>query len=370
MAPLDNPAIPKGSLVLVTGVNGFLGSHVAKQFLEYGYKVRGTVRDVEKNAWLTAVFDKEYGQGNFEFFKVADITDEKALTEAAKGKRLSLAPIKWCPINHAFAGAAVVAHTASIMSMDPNPNNVIPKVVSFAITALKAAYAEPSVKRFVLTSSSAAAVFSIPGVPGVKVNEESWCEFAVQKAWADPPYTPDRGGLVYAASKVQSEQAVWKYYKEHKSEKPDLVVNTVLPNFNYGRSIDPVNQGYPSSSAFPVMLFKGKIPEALKAIVRQYYIDVDDTGRLHVAAAIFDHVKEQRIFGFAGKFSWDSMLDVLRKHFPNKTFPENFSGGEDPNEIEPRDKAEQLLKDLGRPGWTSLEDCILANLEGVADTGF
>jgi uncharacterized protein YbjT (DUF2867 family) len=86
MAPLDNPAIPKGSLVLVTGVNGLLGSHVAKQFLEYGYKVRGTVRDVEKNAWLTAAFENQYGQGNFELVSVADLTDEKALTEAAKGR--------------------------------------------------------------------------------------------------------------------------------------------------------------------------------------------------------------------------------------------------------------------------------------------
>jgi hypothetical protein len=98
----------------------------------------------------------------------------------------------------------------------------------------------------------------------------------------------------------------------------------------------------------------------------EYYIDVEDTGRLHVAAAIFDHVKEQRIFGFAGRFSWDAILDIFRKNFPDRTFPENFSGGEDPNEIEPRDKAEQLLKDLGRPGWTSLEESILANVEAVA----
>jgi nucleoside-diphosphate-sugar epimerase len=120
----------------------------------------------------------------------------------------------------------VVAHTASIMSLDPDPNKVIPDAISFAVAAIKAAYAEPSVKRFVFTSSSSAAVVSLPDVPGVKVNEESWSEGAVEKAWADPPYTPERRGAVYAASKVQSEQAVWKYHKEHRSEKPDLVVNT------------------------------------------------------------------------------------------------------------------------------------------------
>lgn len=94
MAPLDNPAIPKGSVVLVTGVNGLLGSHVAKQFLEYGYKVRGTVRDVEKNSWLTAAFDKQYGPGNFELVAVADLTDDKALTEAAKGRHRVFRSVK------------------------------------------------------------------------------------------------------------------------------------------------------------------------------------------------------------------------------------------------------------------------------------
>lgn len=99
----------------------------------------------------------------------------------------------------------------------------------------------------------------------------------------------------------------------------------------------------------------------------EYYIDVQDTGRLHVAAAIFDHVKDRRIFGFAGRFSWDDILDILRKNAPNKKFPDNFSAGSDPNEIKPRDEAEQLLRDLGRPGWTSLEESILANIADLRD---
>lgn len=101
----------------------------------------------------------------------------------------------------------------------------------------------------------------------------------------------------------------------------------------------------------------------------EYYVDVDDTGRLHVAAAVLDHVKDQRVFAFAGRFNWDQILDILRKHYPEKTFPENFSDGEDANEIEPRDKAEQLLKDLGRPGWNSLEDSVIATVEGVSSAG-
>ncbi|OBT87729.1 hypothetical protein VE02_04067 [Pseudogymnoascus sp. 03VT05] len=67
MAPLDNAVIPKGSLVLVTGANGLMGSHVAKQFLEYGYK-------------------KDYGKDRFELVQVDDLTAKGAFDEAVKGK--------------------------------------------------------------------------------------------------------------------------------------------------------------------------------------------------------------------------------------------------------------------------------------------
>ncbi|KAH6974425.1 hypothetical protein BKA56DRAFT_634334 [Ilyonectria sp. MPI-CAGE-AT-0026] len=348
MPSIDNPAIPRGATVLVTGANGLLGSHIADQFLEYGYNVRGTVRDTEKNAWLAQLFEKNHGPGRFELFKVADMTAEGAYNEAVKG-------------------VSVVAHTASVMSLDADPNKVIPDAIAGAINALKCAYGESSVKRFVLTSSSAAAVSSKADQPGITVTEDTWNETAVKEAWAEPPYGPERAGAVYAASKTQAEQEVWKFHKENHEKRPDLVVNTVLPNFNFGKALDPVNQGYPSSAGLPVALYKGEVTWMHKLIVPQYFINVQDTGRLHVAAAVLPHVEDQRIFGFAGRFNWDQLLDIFRKSEPEKKVVDNFSGGEDPNEIEPRAKAEQLLRDLGRPGWTSLEETILANVKDVKE---
>ncbi|KAF7556593.1 hypothetical protein G7Z17_g1294 [Cylindrodendrum hubeiense] len=348
MASLDNVAIPKGSTVLVTGANGLLGSHIADQFLEYGYNVRGTVRDTEKNAWLSQVFEKTHGPGRFELFKVEDMAAEGAFDEASKG-------------------VTAVIHTASVVSLDSDPNKVIPDAIAGAVNALKSAYGESSVKRFVLTSSSAAAVSATAETSGTPITEDTFNEGAVKEAWAEPPYGPERAAPVYAASKTQAEQEVWKFHKENREKRPDLVVNTVLPNFNFGKSLDPVNQGYPSSSALPVALYKGEVTWMHKWIVPQYYIDVQDTGRLHVAGAILPHVENQRIFGFAGRFSWDEVLDILRKSEPSKTFPDNFSGGEDPHEIEPRAKAEQLLRDLGRPGWTSLEASVLANVKDLKE---
>ncbi|KAI8158663.1 hypothetical protein K4K49_004780 [Colletotrichum sp. SAR 10_70] len=304
---MANLAVPKGSTVLVTGVNGLLGSHVAKQFLEYGYKVRGTVRNPEKVAWLPAAFEKQFGQGHFELVQVSDMAAEGAFDEATKG-------------------VAVVVHTASIMTLDPNPNNVIPVAIKGALTALKSAYAQPSVKRFVFTSSSAAAGPKDDS-PDSVITEDSWNESAVNIAWADPPYSPERSGAVYAASKTQAEQEVWKYHKEHRSERPDLVVNT------------------------------------------EYFIDNDDTGRLHVAGAILEHVKDQRIFGLAHTFSWDSILEIFRKNEPGKQFPENFSNEPSQHPVEARDKAEQYLRELGRPGWTPLEESILETVKGIQEAG-
>lgn len=95
----------------------------------------------------------------------------------------------------------------------------------------------------------------------------------------------------------------------------------------------------------------------------EYYVDVEDTAVLHVAAALLTRVQDQRIFAFGGRFSWDAILDIMRTLDPKRDLPDNFSGGEDPNEIEPRPKAEKLLQELGRLGWTSLKDSIAANVK-------
>lgn len=126
-------------------------------------------------------------------------------------------------------GTSVVAQTASIMSLSADPNAVIPQAVAFARNALESAYNEPSVKRFIFTSSSSAAVVSLPDAPGVEVTEKTWNDFAVKAAWADPPYTEERSVFVYAASKTEAERAVWKYHEENRDKRPDLVVNTGEP---------------------------------------------------------------------------------------------------------------------------------------------
>jgi uncharacterized protein YbjT (DUF2867 family) len=72
-------------VVLVTGISGFLGSHVADQFLEAGYRVRGTAREASKVDAIKKTFDSKYGAGKVEVVAVPDITVEGAFDEAVKG---------------------------------------------------------------------------------------------------------------------------------------------------------------------------------------------------------------------------------------------------------------------------------------------
>ncbi|KAI0023480.1 aldehyde reductase [Xylariomycetidae sp. FL0641] len=343
MSPIDQPAIPKGSTVLITGGNGFIGSNIADQFLKLGYKVRGTTRSPEKNAWLKDLFDRKYGPGNFEFAEVADMSVDGAFTEAVKG-------------------VSAVVHTATNYTMNPNPHEVVPGSIQGTLEILRAAAASPSVARFVLTSSSASALIPKPDDP-VTVTAETWNHAIVDFAYRDPPYEPARAYPVYAASKTLAEQEAWRFVRERK---PAFVLNAVLPNINFGASLDPVHQGHPSTSGMLAELFRGNI-EPLAGLPAQYFVDVQDDALLHVAAAIHPGVASERIFAFAAPENGNTLLAILRRLYPGRTFPADFQAEQDLSDVVPRARAEALLRDMGKAdGWTSLEESVRRNTEDLA----
>ena len=87
------PIFPQGSLILVTGANSFIGSHVIDQLLSIGYHVRGTVRDTQKNSWLAELFEKKYKKGQFQLVHVAEFNNgenaSEELKEAMKGASMA-----------------------------------------------------------------------------------------------------------------------------------------------------------------------------------------------------------------------------------------------------------------------------------------
>jgi nucleoside-diphosphate-sugar epimerase len=78
-------AIHPGATILVSGVNGLIGSHIADQLLVRGYHVRGAVRDVEKTKWLAEYFTGKHKAVKFELVSVPDMTAEGCYNEAVKG---------------------------------------------------------------------------------------------------------------------------------------------------------------------------------------------------------------------------------------------------------------------------------------------
>lgn len=48
--PIQDPAIPFGSTIVVVGANGYMALEVCDKVLMAGFRVRGTVRDVSSTA--------------------------------------------------------------------------------------------------------------------------------------------------------------------------------------------------------------------------------------------------------------------------------------------------------------------------------
>lgn len=80
--------INKGDLILITGATGYIGSNVADQALEAGYKVRGTTRSKAKGQWLNDLLEKKYGEGRFELVEVPDM-----LVPSHVGRQLRVSPL-------------------------------------------------------------------------------------------------------------------------------------------------------------------------------------------------------------------------------------------------------------------------------------
>lgn len=98
----------------------------------------------------------------------------------------------------------------------------------------------------------------------------------------------------------------------------------------------------------------------------EHFVDVQDCALLHVAAAIHPGVESERIFAFAETENGDDVLAIFRELYPDRSFPENFQSGRDLSVIVPRERAEQLLRDMGQDGWTSLKESIRMNTEDIA----
>ncbi|KAJ6513733.1 NAD-P-binding protein [Mycena vitilis] len=329
--------IEKGSLVLVTGANGFIASHVVDQLLAKGYNVRGTSRSADKSKWLYEVFDKKYGPGRFEGISVPDMVADGAFDEAVKG-------------------VSGIVHLASVLTFSDKVDEVVPPTVKGTLEVLKAAAKEPRVKSVVLTSSSTACLLPVVGKK-IVVTEDTWNETAMEEARTNPKAPPF---TVYAASKAEAEKAFWRFAKENK---PHFQLSTVVPDANFGPILKPKGEDTSSTASWVIRLMRGD--SSILTFLPEWAINVVDAARLHVAALTDPACNGKRIFAVSEVYSWNDILAILRKQNPARLFIEDGPDLGQNLTVLPTQESEALLRKHFQKGFTSLEETIKENTRDV-----
>jgi nucleoside-diphosphate-sugar epimerase len=358
---LHRKAIPDKSTVLIIGASSFIGAHITHAFLKFGYRVRAVDYNASKAAWLVEdIFKSDAVAGTLELAIVPDILADKAFEEVIKG-------------------VSAVIYVANF-EVKSNPNETIPQNTAGILNALRTAAREPSVLRFVMTSSYSAS-FNPSTDANALLNATSWNESAVKSAWAPPPYEPSRYTTVYMASKVQQEQSLWRFVRE---EKPSFTVNTVIPSWVTGKVFSKSQN--PSSTLCLTGLYNGDTTFSSGSRICKYcfvptssnliwltkdcgidsFVSVRDVATLHVASAIDLDVSNERIYAIAQHSDWNDILSILRRIYPERKFIEDRIGlPRFQGQVDTSLGLGLLRKWGGQNGWTTMEDAIKDTLGDI-----
>ncbi|PAV17621.1 D-lactaldehyde dehydrogenase [Pyrrhoderma noxium] len=285
------PAVKLPAKVLVSGVNGFLGSWVARTLLDQGFSVRGVVREEQKGKYLLDIFKDEVSEGRFEIVVVPDMTVSGAFDEAVKG-------------------VDAIEHTASPLHMNAvDPNDLIDPAVKGTISMLESAlrHAGPQLKRIVVTSS------------GTTILNHESSGILSEKDWNEkgPAEVEERGHLAspfakYSTSKILAERAAWKFTQDHKNEISwDLTV--IIPTIIFGPILHEVTD--PSKLNLSLAMFYGTLVSKIRSVEEvaqehRVWVDVRDAALGHVLAIISPDAGGQRIICSGGSFIWQEWFNT------------------------------------------------------------
>ena len=232
--------------VLLTGASGFIGLHCTKLLLQSGFKVRGTIRTLEKKKIVQNLMAVDNGDAsNLELIQL-DLTSDSG----------------W---DSAMQGCHYVMHVASPfwIANPKNDSDMLAPAVEGTIRVLSAAK-KAKVKRVVLTSSIVSMMSSIRR--GLFTPDD----------WTDLNY-PNLS--TYIKSKTLAEQAAWDFVRKNRgSIKPDLVV--IAPGGVFGPPVGDDISG--QSLTVLTKMLDGKVPMVPDAAFPM--VDVRDVAQLHVSA--------------------------------------------------------------------------------------
>lgn len=271
----------KQEQVLVTGGNGFVASHCILQLLQKGYRVKATIRSLNKKGKLEEMM-KVGGiesLSNLSFIE-ADLTDDKNWADAVKD-------------------CTYVLHVASpiFLRLPRHEDEMIRPAVDGTIRILKAAR-DAGVKRVVITSSFAAVGYSHTDTT-VQITE---------KEWTNPN---DKTLSAYLKSKTLAEKAAWDFMV---AEGGDMELTVINPMAIFGPSLNA-----DLSSGFE--LLKKILDGSMKGTpnIDLGIVDVRDLADLHLRAMTNPKAKGERFLALSGgTMSLHRIALLFREHFGNK----------------------------------------------------
>lgn len=250
--------------VLVTGGTGFLGTHIVARLLAQGYRVRTTVRSLERAGEVRSAMARAGIP--------ARVAEERLEIVAAELG----ADAGW---PEAVADCWYVLHVASpFYTVDPErAQELIGPARDGALRVLRAAR-DAGVRRVVMTSSFAAVGYSPK--PGDTYDESDWTN-------------PDDSPSPYIQSKAIAEAAAWDFMRR---EGGGLELTVIIPTGIFG----PVLSPRLSSS---VALVKSMLDGTLTSMPRVYFgvVDVRDAADVHIRAMTHPKAAGERFLASAGE---------------------------------------------------------------------
>lgn len=266
--------------VLLTGISGFLGGHVALQLLNAGYTVRGSVRNLAKSDKVRATLEKAGADTTRLEFVALDLEKDDGWDAAMDGVRY-------------------LQHTASpfVLQMPEDRMELIRPAVAGTERALNAAL-RADVERIVLTSSMAAIAYG---------HDKSRTAPFTANDWTD---LEGRGVTAYTESKTRAERRAWEIMKEADREAD-------LATINPSAILGPLLDEDPGTSATIVQrLLNGSVP----GLPRMPFtvVDVRDVAAAHVAAMAAPEAGGHRFPMGESAMLFSAIAEMLRGAFPDR----------------------------------------------------
>jgi len=263
--------------VLVTGISGFLGGHVALQLLAEGYTVRGSVRSLDKAAKVKSTLAAAGADVSRLEFVALDLMSDAGWTEAMTGVRY-------------------LQHVASpfVIEQPKDKQELIGPAVAGTRRALTAALGA-GVERIVLTSSIAAIVYG----------HTDYSRTFTTADWTDPdsPHTS-----AYPESKLRAEKEAWSIVEGFGARDR-------LASINPGAILGPLLDDDPGTSGALIQrLLNGSVPAAPRMTFS--IVDVRDVAAAQVAAMTSPAAGGRRHILAEAEMSVFELAESLRPHLP------------------------------------------------------